>query len=221
MTASAALQPLKSGLLSSRAFDTLRTAIFNGSLAPGAPLRELHLARDLHVSQSTVRQALVQLEQLGLVVRTPHIGTQVTRMSAQEVRERVELRAVLEARALAEASPRMTDEAFDTLRTRLDTLSAATARNDYFEQAQADLEFHRAIWQQAGNRTLYRTLDQLAVPLFAFISILRGANRQTLVEVVQSHEGMVDALRSGDPAEIRDTLHQHLVSGFSTPDPWT
>lgn len=221
MPPSAALQPLTSGLLSSRAFDSLRTAIFNGKLGPGAPLRELHLARDLHVSQSTIRQALLQLEQLGLVVRTPHIGTQVTRLSAQEVRERVELRAVLEARALAEAAPRMTEAAFHQLRARLDTLSAATARNDYFEQAQADLEFHRAIWQQAGNPTLYRTLDQLAVPLFAFISILRGTNRQTLIEVVQSHEGIVDALRSGDPAEIRDTLHQHLVSGFSTPDTWT
>jgi DNA-binding GntR family transcriptional regulator len=165
-----------------------------------------------------VRQALLQLEQLGLVVRTPNIGTHVTQMSPQEVRERVELRLVLEERALVAAAPRMTPAAFAELERRLADLSEATARNAYFDQARADLEFHRCIWRQADNRTLYRTLDQLAVPLFAFVSILRGSNRQTLADVVQSHEGIVRVLREGDPAGIHDTLRDHLISGFSLPD---
>lgn len=214
------LRPLTSGSLATRAFETLRTAIFSGELEPGAPLRELHLAQHLRVSQATVRQALVQLEQLGLVVRTPNIGTHVTRLSPQEVRERVDLRAVLEERALLEAAPRMTPDTFADLRRHLDVLADATARNHYFDEAQADLEFHRAIWRQTGNRTLYRTLDQLAVPLFAFVGMLRGASRQTLADVVDSHEGIVAALRSGDRAEIRDTLRQHFILGFSLPDTW-
>jgi DNA-binding GntR family transcriptional regulator len=218
MTPTPALQPLTAGPLSSRVLDTLRTAIFDGRLLPGTPLRELHLARDLRVSQATVRQALLQLEQLGLVVRTPNIGTHVTRMSPQEVRERVELRLVLEERALVAAAPRMTPDDFAELDGRLADLSEATARNAYFDQARADLEFHRCIWRHADNRTLYRTLDQLAVPLFAFVSILRGSNRQTLADVVQSHEGIVRALRDGDAAGIHDTLRDHLISGFSLPD---
>ena len=68
---------------------------------PGDPLRELHLARELGVSQATVREGLVQLERLGLVVRTPNIGTHVTKLSRQEIEERVELRKLLAHRGLA------------------------------------------------------------------------------------------------------------------------
>jgi DNA-binding GntR family transcriptional regulator len=214
----ALLRPLKSGPLSTRVFDTLRTAIFTGRLQPGDPLRELHLGRDLHVSQATVREALVQLEQLGLVVRTPNIGTQVTRLSPQDIRERVELRLLLEERALGQAAPRMTSGSFEALGARLDALTDAIGRNDYFEEAQADLAFHRFIWEQSGNRTLYRTLDQLAVPLFAFVSILRGANREKLTDVVQSHEGIVEALRSGDSGVIGHALRQHFQDGLSIPN---
>jgi DNA-binding GntR family transcriptional regulator len=217
MPAHGVLRPLKSESLSTRVVATLRTAIFAGQLTPGQPLRELHLARDLGVSQATIREALGQLERSGLVVRTPNIGTQVTRLSWQEVRERVELRLLLEERALIQAAPRMDTAAFEALGARLDALTDAIRRNDYFEEAQADLAFHRFIWEQSGNRTLYHTLDQLAVPLFAFVSILRGAHREKLTDVVQSHEGIVQALGSGDPGAIHEALRQHFEYGFSIP----
>jgi DNA-binding GntR family transcriptional regulator len=209
------LRPLKTGPLSDSVFETLRLLIFSGQFPPGAPLRELHLARELNVSQSTVRQALIQLEQFGLVVRTPNIGTEVTRLTPQDIRERVEMRTLLEAHAIRQAAPRMTEDAFRALDERLEALTAAIERNDYFEEAQADLAFHRFIWLQSGNPTLYRTLDQIAVPLFAFVSILRGTRREHLATVVASHAGLVQALRSGEPGAIDDALRQHFESGFA------
>jgi DNA-binding GntR family transcriptional regulator len=138
-------------------------------------------------------------------------------LSPQEVRERIELRMLLEERALLQAAARMDARAFEELEARLVALTDAIGRNDYFEEAQADLEFHRCIWHQAGNRTLYQTLDQIAVPLFAFVSILRGARRERLTEVVQSHEGIVHALKAGDPAVVREALRQHFDYRFSLP----
>jgi DNA-binding GntR family transcriptional regulator len=211
------LHAIKNGSLSLQVYESLRSAIFTGQLRPGDPLREMHLARDLQVSQTTVREALVQLEQVGLVVRTPNVGTHVTKLSPQELAERVELRMLLEEVAANQAAPTMTEEHFTELGRRLDALGDAIARNAYFEEAQADLNFHRYIWERSGNRTLYRTLDQLAIPLFAFVSILRGASRQTLKDVVASHEGIVAALRRGDPETIREALRQHFRSGFSIP----
>jgi DNA-binding GntR family transcriptional regulator len=209
------LQPLKTGSLSTQVFETLRTAIFAGRFQPGDPLRELHLARDLNVSQATIREALVQLERLGLVVRTPNVGTQVTKLSHQDIAERVELRTVLEERAMTEAAARMEPAHFSELGRRLDVLTAAITGNDYFEAAQADLELHRYIWERSGNRTLYRTLDQLAVPLFAFASIVRGATHQRLEDVVQSHESLVSALRQNDAQAIRTALRRHFQHGLS------
>jgi DNA-binding GntR family transcriptional regulator len=211
------LLPIKNGSLSLQVYESLRSAIFAGELRPGDPLREMHLARDLQVSQTTVREALVQLEQVGLVVRTPNIGTHVTKLSPQELTERLELRMLLEEVAANQAAPTMTEEQFTELDRRLDVLGDAIARNAYFEEAQADLNFHRYIWERSGNRTLYRTLDQLAIPLFAFVSILRGASRQSLKDVVASHEGIATALRGRDPETIREALRQHFRSGFSVP----
>jgi DNA-binding GntR family transcriptional regulator len=212
--AASGLQPVKSESLSAQVVVALRTAIFSGRLAPGQTLRELHLARELGVSQATVREALGQLERTGLVVRTPNIGTEVTRLSPEEVLERVELRMLLEERALTQAAPRMDGPAFDTLVTLLGSLTRATRQNEYFEQAQADLAFHRFIWERSGNRTLYTMLDQLSVPLFAFVSIVRGMQRENLADVVESHEGLVEALRSGERAAIRKALRQHFEYGF-------
>ena len=214
MAATSGLQPVKSESLSARVVAALRRAIISGRLAPGQALRELHLARELGVSQATIREALGQLERFGLVVRTPNIGTQVTRLSQEEVLERVELRLLLEERALAQAAARMDALAFDTLGTLLGTLTKATRRNEYFEQAQADLAFHRFIWERSGNRTLYSMLDQLSVPLFAFVSIERGTQRRNLADVVESHEGIVEALRSGERGAIRRALRQHFEYGF-------
>lgn len=212
-----AFQPIRSGSVSAQVVARLRAAIFSGQLAPGQPLRELHLARDLGVSQATVREALGRLERFGLVVRTPQVGTQVTRLTGQEVRERIELRRILEEKAMLAAAPRLDAPALDALHGKLDALTEAIERNDYFEQAQADLAFHRFIWEQSGNRTLYHTLDQLAVPLFAFVSILRGAHREHLADVVQSHAGLVQALVSGDPRAITEALRQHFEYAASIP----
>lgn len=212
------LKPLKTGPLSTLAFERLRDAIFAGRLKAGDPLRELHLARELNVSQATIREALVQLEQLGLVVRTPNIGTHVTRLSREEVGERVALRIVLEEQAMIQASLRLGPPEFAELDHRLQRITNAIQRDAYFEEAQADLAFHRFVWEQSGNRTLYRTLDQIAVPLFAFVSIVRGAHRQSLREVVQSHEGIVDALRNPSVKRIRQALRQHFWSGLTLPE---
>jgi DNA-binding GntR family transcriptional regulator len=212
------LKPLKTASLSTRVFETLREAIFTGRLKAGEPLRELRFAHELNVSQATIREALVQLEKLGLVVRTPNIGTFVTHLSEQEIGERLELRIVLEERAMFQAAMRMGAPEFAELDRRLQRITDAISRDAYFEQAQADLAFHRFIWEQTGNRTLYRTLDQIAVPLFAFVSIVRGTSGQSLKEVVQSHEGIVDALRNPSTKRIRQALKQHFWSGLTLPD---
>src|SRR5579862_6847083 len=98
-------QPLKQGSVKTRVADAIRHAIYSGKLRPGDPLLEMQLAKDFRVSQTSVREALIQLEQLGLVRRFPNKGTQVTELSAKEVRERLEIRVQLECLAALQAAP--------------------------------------------------------------------------------------------------------------------
>ncbi|MGI9175950.1 MAG: GntR family transcriptional regulator [Rhodothermales bacterium] len=215
----ATLQPIKDGSLKTQVFHTLREAIFTGTFQGGDALREAHLARDLSVSQATVREALVGLEHVGLVVRVPNKGTYVARLTATEVRERLAIRARLEEMAWLEAAPRMTPRHFDKLGEYLSAIAEAIESNAYFEEAQADLDFHRYIWRQSGNETLYGLLNQLTIPLFSFVGIKRGRSQETLKEVVASHESVVKALQSRDPATIKRVLDQHLELFQAIPEP--
>lgn len=204
------LQPIKDSSLAKQVFETIRGAIFAGEFQPGEALREAHLARDLQVSQVPVREALVQLEHLGLVVRVPNKGTTVTKLSEQDVQERLGLRKVMEEIAFIEAAQRMTDEDFTVLERHLEAISMAISKNAYFETAQADLEFHRFIWKQSGNNTLYATLDHLTVPLYAFIIILRRHGLENLKDTVAPHEELLTVLKTRDSALIKEVIRQHF-----------
>ncbi|MCI0623527.1 MAG: GntR family transcriptional regulator [Acidobacteria bacterium] len=209
-----AFEPLKNGLIRDRVFETLRSAIFAGDLRPGDPLREMHLAKELQVSQAPVREALLQLEQCGLVVREANVGTRVTKLSNEELQERLRVRIVLEGLAAVEASSLMTKDDYRELNDRLEKISEAVAANAYFETARADLEFHRYVWRCSRNKTLYRTLDQLTAPLFAFVMLMRSSGLEDLRTVVRSHEPIVAALRRKNPEVICKAIRAHVESSY-------
>lgn len=202
------------GSLAHQAVGRLLQAIFDGTYPPGSHLRELRIAREFGVSQATVREALQQLESAGLVTRQPNLGTTVTRLSPKEVRERVQLRALLEVRAAEDAAVRMGETEFQELGRKLSALAEAIQRDSYYEAAQADLEFHRYIWRCSGNETLCHTLEQLTVPLLAFVSVLRANGLQHLVDVTAAHEPLVAALRSQDSAVIHEAFSRAATSSY-------
>jgi DNA-binding GntR family transcriptional regulator len=202
------------GSLALRTRNRLREAIFSGRYPPGSPIRELRIAQELGVSQATVRDALQQLESAGLVTRQPNVGTTVTRLSPREVRERVELRAMLEVHAAEEAATRMGEPEFAELERRLSALANAIQSDSYYEAAQADLEFHRYVWRCSGNETLCRVLDQLTLPLLAFVSVLRAKGLQHLADVTAAHEPLVAALRSRDRTAIAAAFTRGATSSY-------
>jgi len=177
-------------------------------------LRELTLARELSVSQATVREALQRLEYTGLVTRKPNLGSTVTRLSPKDLRERVELRALLEVKAAEEAAVRMGEAEFAEMERRLAVLDAAVEDNRYYEASQADLEFHRYVWECSGNETLCRHLELLVIPLFAFVSILRSQGLERLVKVVEAHRPLVEALRSREAERIRAQFANGATSAY-------
>jgi len=197
-----------------RTVSYLREAIFEGRFPPGAALRELSLARELSVSQATIREALRHLEHTGLVTRKPNIGSTVTRLSPKDVAERVALRVALETMAAQLAAAHMREADYAELYQRLHVLDAAVKSNSYYEAAQADLDFHRFIWKCSGNETLARILELITVPLLAFMSIVRSQGFQRLESVVQAHEPLISALRSRDPEEIRKQFELAATSGY-------
>jgi DNA-binding GntR family transcriptional regulator len=188
--------------------------IFSGVSAPGSSLREARLAKDFGVSQATVREALQSLERDGLVTREPNIGSTVTRLTPKDIRERVQLRRMLEVQAATEATKHMGPAEFEELERRRTRMGSFIEKDLYYEEAQADLDFHRYVWACSGNQTLCSVLERLTVPLLAFVSVMRASGLERLSDVVPSHEPMIQALRSGDPAKIDAAFSEGAQSTY-------
>jgi DNA-binding GntR family transcriptional regulator len=140
----------------------------------------------------------------------------VTNLSRDEVRERLGLRVVLEGIAFFEAAARMAESHFFELDRLAATISEAIEIKSPFELAQADLRFHRFVWEQCGNRTLCNLLGELTAPLFAFITILRRKGGKLVMPPVHPHETIVAALRSREEQRIKETVRLHIESSAYT-----
>jgi len=208
------LEPIVAASLKTQVAQNIRRAIFCGRIGLGEPLREMHLARELRVSQPTIREALMELEREGLVKRTPNVGTAVTNLSTSEFRDRLEIRKTLEQMAAVRAARAMTPEQFTELERLLDEISRQSKANSYYESAHADLEFHRYIWHCSGSEVLETTLVQISAPVFAFASLLRSAGLHDLKRVMNSHAAIVQALRNGRARDIEKAVLAHFENSY-------
>ena len=100
------LQPRERRVLMDDAVDSIREAILNGRLAPGARLIEDDLATMLNVSRGPIRQALARLQQEGLVIHEAHRGASVAQVSPADISEIYSLRTALERLAMECAARR-------------------------------------------------------------------------------------------------------------------
>jgi DNA-binding GntR family transcriptional regulator len=206
-------KPVRSDPLSSQVSEIIRDAIFKGKISPGEMLPEARLAKTFGVSQSTVREALTQLEHAGLVLRMPNRGTMVTQLSGKEVRDLLKIRLVLEELAAAEACTRINIEGLTRLEEINASIERAAAANSCFDVVQADLEFHRQFWRASGNAALCRHLDVLSTPLLAFLGLqyrIASVDLQNL----QPHAEIIEALRSRDIEAARMAIRNHIDNSY-------
>ncbi|MBS1800587.1 MAG: GntR family transcriptional regulator [Acidobacteria bacterium] len=207
--------PVKNLSKSAEVFQKLRNAIWSGELLPGTPLKEAHIAKQLSVSQVPVREALLQLEHLGLVVRVPDRGTHVTKLTRAEMVQLIGVRSHLEDLAFRLAAKNMTPQIEAELRAGLKQLEQRIRASDHLGVAEADLRFHEIVWKASGNAVLEKTLDRLCVSVYAFVGLARRAAGEKLATA--SHEILFDALMKGDPKLISKAIREHLNPASSIP----
>jgi DNA-binding GntR family transcriptional regulator len=216
-TMARALNPVRSTSKAQEVFLSLRSAILAGDLKPGDPLKEAHLAQQLHVSQVPIREALLQLEHLGLVVRVPDKGTTVTKLTRAEMLDLLAVRTHLEDLAFRLAAANLDKPALKKLREALTTLEKKISQNDYYGSAEADLRFHETVWNLSGNRVLMEELGRLCTSWLAFVSLHRHMTKESLRQSAGNHRALIDVLEDGDSAAISRAIREHLSPERSIP----
>jgi len=203
-------KPIRSSSKSTEVFETLRSAILSGKLQPGDVLREMPLARQLQVSQVPIREALLRLENLGLVVRVADRSTTVTKLTRAEMVELLQVRAHLEELAFRLAVKHLDDAGIRELRDCLAKLEKKIEENDYYAVSDLDLNFHRIVWRLSGNHALEKMLERLCVSIYAFVSIQRHSAGEDLKHSVHHHAGLLEALIQGKPSKVAAAIREHL-----------
>src|SRR5216684_4525478 len=112
------------------ALERLREAIIMGELTPGTPLRLEDLARSLGMSISPIREAVRQLEALGLAEHVPHHGATVMRLDVEELRELFSIRLALEGMALRRAADLLEPADGESARAHLAAYDESRKRGD-------------------------------------------------------------------------------------------
>ncbi len=196
----------------------MRNAIWSGGLAPGTALREAHLAKQLNVSQVPVREALLRLENLGLVVRVPDRGTTVTKLTRTEVADMLQVRRYLEDLAFRLAVKKFTAGTAKELKVHLQRMQELVKQKDHFGVAEEDFSFHKTVWRASGNQALVATLEHLCTALYAFVSLKRHAAGEAMSLAVKAHTQLLKGLQSDDEEVASQAIQQHLSSSDAFPD---
>jgi DNA-binding GntR family transcriptional regulator len=199
--------------------DLVVERILDGTYPPGARIKELALASECKVSQAPVREALRELEVLGLVESERYRGTRVRAADLRQLREAYELRALLEERAAQLIVP-CSAALLRSLEMHFDRMRRALRRLDYKEYAAAATSFHRAIVAATDNTTFMRAWDSLHWEVRTRVAGQklreRGISFEPFVDV---HEVILRALAAGDGMTAGRKLRELLEEVLNTISP--
>ena len=202
-----------SSKVAERVCDELREMILDGRLAGGARLKETALSREVGASRTPIREALVQLESEGLVVRTPHAGAIVRALDERDVEDAFQLRALLEGYGAAYAAQRLSEEQIRELEQLCDEMEGSPGRGSDQGAVAYVLErndrFHRIILEASGNRRLTTALRAtMEIP-----RIYRSYYWHSEQERQRSflyHRELIEAFRNRDPLWAEATMKSHV-----------
>ena len=193
-------------------YDLLRNDIVLGKLKPLDPIREAELAARLGVSRTPVREALLRLQNVGLIDIFPQSGTRVAPVRLDKVRAVQLIREAVEVEVVRRACRIASDDTLAELRHLIEDQTLAARRNDLRRLFELDEEFHRAIHRAAGLDAVAEELEDVKVHLnrLRFISVNwpRGAEK-----ITDEHEQILAALqaRDEDAAAAAMTVHLRAV----------
>jgi DNA-binding GntR family transcriptional regulator len=201
--------------LREQALSALRRAITTGQLKPGTHLVETELSDALQISRGTLREAMRQLQQEGLISAGARGRLSVRHLDSKEIRDIFNVRAALEslaARELASAPDRA--EAAVTLRRAVEDMDRWAA-SDLEDRIEADLSFHRTMCQLTGNETLLHQWTSLEGSIRMSI-MFAGVDRAIKNMDAKRHLEIVDAIESGDTDAAAASVMGHMAGAAET-----
>jgi DNA-binding GntR family transcriptional regulator len=196
--------------------ERLRDSIISGIYKPGARLNESKLARQFNVSRIPVREALMQLQEQGLVMNHPRRGMFVNTLSEEDTQKINSVRIVLESEAIKLCRARLNREMDSRLGDIVARMEAWNPGSE-LDGAALDLEFHRTVWSFSGNAWLERCLNSL-VPAVMAHHALDGISHELIRWRLNHHRSLLDVIQGKSRQSPEEAVLVHLRIGYNNPE---
>jgi DNA-binding GntR family transcriptional regulator len=199
------------GLLADRAYVELRDQIITLAIAPGAPINEEALGRELDLGRTPIREAVKRLALENLVCVYPRRGTFVSEINITDLAHISDVRVELEGHAAYRAAQRLTPGQREEIAGLLDEISRRGAVGDADALMGLDARIHRFVYRCAGNPYLRDTLERyLNLSLRIWYLVL--GRLPHLIERVLEHGELLQAIHDGEADRAREIAADHVAT---------
>lgn len=194
-----------------RVFNAIENAILDGEYRDGESLNELRLSKELGVSRTPVREALMQLELEGLVKNVPNKGAVVIGITEQDIHDIYEIRIRIEGLAARLCAESITEDELRALSQIIDLQEFYLLKNDTEQIWKLDGDFHKIIYEASRSRPLRFTLSNF----HNYIKKARDISVQTegrAEKTVAEHRAILDAIKAHNGSLAEQLTAQHIAN---------
>jgi len=198
-------------------FEELRDMILAVTLAPGTALSRLALQKKFRLSSTPIRDALMRLEEVGLVAVFPQSGTIVSLIDVPLARQAQFLRLSIELEVLYKLASSPDPIVVRQLREAIEQQRNKAKDGDLEGFNEADLAFHRILYAAAGVAGLWTLVRRQSVHIDRIRRLHLPVSGKAS-QIIRDHSAIAKAIADGDPKRAQSQLRSHLSQSLAFSD---
>jgi DNA-binding GntR family transcriptional regulator len=195
--------------LSSQAYEILKERIMNLHLRPGELLLVQPLSKDLGMSRTPVREALIRLEREGFINEAEGKKFRVTEVTVKSILEIHEVRELIELHTVSKAATKCSPSQLRKLQKLTKEMKNALIVQNHIKFFQLDMDFHALLISIADNKTLENLMFHLNEKVQR-IRHLTTYVYQRLEHTIDEHNAILKGVETKDPSTAQKAMQLHL-----------
>ena len=195
--------------LTMQAYNNLKEKIMRLQLRPGELLLVQPLAKELGISRTPVREAMIRLEREGFVEEADGKKFKVTEITLKSILEIHEIRELIELHTVAKAAVNRSQDQLDRLKESATSMKGSFKKSDHVAFFETDMDFHAQIIHICDNKTLESLMHQLNEKIQRIRHLTTYVHRR-IENTVGEHAAILSAIENQDAEAAQKAMKNHL-----------
>jgi DNA-binding GntR family transcriptional regulator len=198
--------------LSTKVYELLRSSLANGEMAPGQKLSARTVMNGLGVSQTPVREAMMQLVADRALTMSRNKSVTVPILTAEAYIELRDIRVALESLACRAAVEHVTNADIDALERMHQRMISAKRAGDFGTTLRLNRDIHLGVYALSRQSELLALIESLWVRTGPYLNLIYK-DADPVVDEEHEHERLFAALRSLEPEQAAAAIARDIIKG--------